>query len=218
MTIVDMRLILLEVATCRRSDKDDIPALLTHSVGKDLQIAGIAVPGTIACLLLFLIVVSELADDIVALTDLRQYLVETQLGEKRCAGESALGIVGYHHTVVKPTGDHLSPRSPGLFFLIYHCAVATEEHRHCSSVGLDGDALHGGSRTTELKVEHIVPVLIGYLTLLQLDARLGINHRLMLVDDERYRLELTFLRCHKVRIVTTRLGTHNCLRGTFLGT
>ena len=65
----------LEGTTRRWGAEDDVATGRLHAVGKDFQIARIGIPRTVTGLLLFLVVMTELHDDVVVLLQLRQNLV-----------------------------------------------------------------------------------------------------------------------------------------------
>ena len=216
MGITKSLLVIIEEPTSGGRDKDDVTTLLSDTVGKYLQVAGVTVPRTVASPFLFLVVMAELTDDVIPIAQLRENLIQSQLGEEGGGRESAFGIVGNDHPLVKPTGNHLTPGSPGFLFLIHNGAVAAKEDGDSCSIGFDGDALHGRSRTTELQIEYFVPILVTQFTRLEFDAGGGINRRLMLVDGEGNGLELSFLSGYQISIVPTRLSTDNSLGSPFL--
>ena len=209
-------MVVIEQAACRRCDKDDVSAFLAHTVGKYLQVSCVAVPCAVAGTLLFLVVMAELADDIVTLAQLRQYLVQPQLGQKRRGRQSTLSVVGHHDAVVHPPGKHLSPRRPRLVLLVHHGTVAAEEHRRCRSVRLNTYALDGRRRSAEGQRQRVVPIFVPHLAGLQLDTALAVDARGMLVDHEGHRFVAPFLRRHHVGVVAAALRPDHGLGSTTL--
>ena len=154
---------------------------------------------------------SELHDDIVADFQLRQDLVQTELGQERRTRQPTLGIVGYGHLRSEPTCNHLSPRRPGLILLVYDGRVAAEEDGGDVVGRLYPDTLHGWSRTAESKAQRVVPVLVGDLTGLQPNPHITVDDGTVLIHDKRYSLKLPLLRRHQVHIMPSRLRPNHGL-------
>ena len=93
MGLADMQTTVVECASLRRRDKDNVAALGTHPVYIDFQHIGEIIPGATARRFLLLVVVAELTEHIIARTHHRQNLVETVLIIKRRGGESALSVI-----------------------------------------------------------------------------------------------------------------------------
>ena len=83
MGILESLLILIEETAGGWRAEDDGTSSLTHTVNEDLQVSAVGVPGTVARFLLLLVVMAKLHNHVVTLLELRQDLVETQLGEER---------------------------------------------------------------------------------------------------------------------------------------
>ena len=106
--ITHSTVLLKETALCRRTE-DDVTALITHTVNESLQRHAVMIPCSTARTLLFLIIMTELAEHIVTLLYLTEYLVKTQLRKERGGSKTALAVVSHTHLVSKPTREHLSP-------------------------------------------------------------------------------------------------------------
>ena len=74
--------VFLKCPTSRWGTEDDVATSGLHAVSKNLQVARVRIPSTVAWFLLLLVVMSKLHDNIVALLELRQYLVQTQLSQE----------------------------------------------------------------------------------------------------------------------------------------
>ncbi len=84
---------LVKKAALGRSYEDDVATLLAYLVDELLQVVREVIPGTTACRLLLLVVVSELTDHIVALLHHRQHLVQTVGSKEGTCCQSAFGMV-----------------------------------------------------------------------------------------------------------------------------
>lgn len=87
MGLHDLGLGVVEAAALGRCDEDDVAAFLAHEVDVFLEVVLEVVPGAGARAFLFLVVVSELTDDVVAFVHHGQHLVETVACEERAGGQ-----------------------------------------------------------------------------------------------------------------------------------
>jgi len=207
--IAQCLVVAVEEAACCRSDKDDVPTLLTHAVGKYFQVAAVAVPGAVTGAFLLLVVMAKLTNDVVAGPQLGEDLIQPQLGQESSSRKATLGIVGNGYAGVEPAGDHLSPRSPGLVLLVDNGTIATKEHRSGGRVGLYMYALYSRGRSTKVQSQRVVPILIRPLARLQFHLRLGIDARRMLVDYKANSLVLTLLGTDDIKEMAAALCSDN---------
>ena len=124
-------------------------------------------------------------------------------------------MVRHRHLVGKPTGNHLSPRCPGLQFLVHHRGIAAEEDSRDCRVALYPDALHGRTLSVELQCQQIIPVQVVMFTRLQRHLSAPGNLRRTFVHDKRIGGKLFFLRDAVLHEESSRLGAHHRM-GWFL--
>ena len=203
---------LIEEATLSRSYEDDVATLLADLIDELLQIIREVIPGTTACRLLLLVVVSELTDDIIALLHHRQYLVQTVGCEERTCSQSAFGMVRDSHLRTKPASHHLSPGSVWLWKLIYYRRVAAEENGGgFSRSRFHLDALYSWGSTSKLQGQLLIPGKRLLLARFDFYVHFIGNIRRTLVHDEGESLELPLPGTHLIEHQSSVLGTNHSL-------
>ena len=84
---------LVEHSALGRSYEDDVATLLAYLVDEFLQVEREIIPGTTTCILLLLVVMTELTNHIIPLLHHSQHLVQTVGGKEGTCSQSALGMV-----------------------------------------------------------------------------------------------------------------------------
>ena len=208
---------LVEHSALGRSYEDDVATILAYLVNEFLQVEREIIPGTTACILLLLVVVSELTNHIIALLHHRQYLVQTVGSEERTCSQSALGMVGDSYLRTKPSGNHLSPGSVWLRKLIYYRRVATKENGGSFSRSrFYLDTLYCWGCTSKLQGQLFIPGKVSFLTGFDFHILLISNIRRALVHDEGVSLELTLPGAHLIEHQSAAFGTHHRFARLFL--
>ena len=102
-------IVFLKCTTNGWGTHDYVSLLCLHEVSELLQRYGVVIPCSCARTVLFLVIMTELANHVVAGTNHRENLLQAVLCHECGGGQSALGEVCHAYLVVKPACHHLSP-------------------------------------------------------------------------------------------------------------
>ena len=172
----------------------------------------------------FLIVVAELADDVVALFQRSADLVQAVAGDEGACGEAAFGVIAHDQAVTKPSGNHLSPGGIRVIGLVGYRGIAAEIEGVNLRGGFYHDAADGRGGSRDKQVERVVPRVVALFALFHFDAVLMLSVlvaiyiiRCTLVDQETDGLRLPFLGGLVFHHQTAVLSENGGLGGFFLG-
>ena len=212
MGISQCLLVVIEGSALGWCAEHDLCAFGTHLIHEYLQLVLVVIPGSVAGLLLLLVIMSELHEDVIAFLQSGQNLVQTKRAYEGASCQSALRMVTDSHLRAEPACNHLSPRCPRLVVLIHYGRVAAKvEGGYVNSLYMK--TLHSWHITIELQRQSIVPSQVSLLTVFDLYTSLFINLSRTFVDHETHFLcVFGFLRGDIVHHQSSAFCTHRGVR------
>ena len=195
----------LESPTAGRGHQHRMSATLPDFVNERFQACGEGIISSPSRPILFLVVVPELHEHVVARFHLRQGFLQPSGTDESVGTFAALRIIGKAYFRIEETGNHLSPTGPRLFVLVHHGRVSGQEQGRDTVVRFNPNGRTLRTVTVDFNRKLVIPVQLGSFT--RFDThRLGIgDFRCTFVDCESKRAELPFLRRHAFQKQAARL-------------
>ena len=201
-------------ALCRR-DEDDMSASTSHLVDENLQVMGEIIICPASRFTFFLVVMSELAEDVVSFFHHGENFFKTVLSEERRCGESAFGKVCHCHFRLEPSCHHLSPAGVGLGSLVGDGGVAAKEECKGGSVAFYCYFLYSRCVAGEFESQAVVPCVDALFAFVQAYVCHVGNVRRAFVYDKRDGFVFAFFRCSLLNHQSSAFGSHGSLGSTF---
>ena len=149
-------------------------ATLPDFVNERFQACGEGIISSPARSFLFLVVVPELHEHVVARFHLRQGFLQPSGADESIGTFAALRIIGKADFRIEETGNHLSPTGPRLFVLVHHGRVSGQEQGRDTVVRFNPDGRTLRTVAVDFNRQLVIPVQFGAFA--RFDAhRLGVG-------------------------------------------
>ncbi|MCE2684964.1 MAG: hypothetical protein LW857_07380, partial [Verrucomicrobiae bacterium] len=199
---------IVKAPTSDRGQQDRLAALRLDGIDVITQTFRVGRESPDPLALLFLVVVSELDEHEVILTQLREDLVESMLGLERTQGATGLRVVGDHRAFAHEERERLAPTDVGLVRLVGHRRIARKEDTdRRRRGGVDRHDRGAGGRAEEFERQPLVPSRVAGLPGFEGHAATGV-FRTTHIDQEALRHRPTPRHGDVERQQAARLGLH----------